>query len=183
MTAGRMTNSDSSMAMPIATMDSPAESGWFLRVTKTMTTNASSGRSRMVMAVLTTRLPLHQVELVYLDGAALTVNGDDDRKSNSSLSSGLGDDENGEHLASECLVGGEIPREGDHQQVHAVEHQLNAEQDADGIAAREHAIHSRGEQNAAQYQEVAQPRDEKLHAQSSRAMTIAPMRATVSRMD
>src|SRR6195256_1682666 len=112
MTAGMMTNTDSSMATPMATMDNPAESGWFLRVTKTISTNASRGRSRMVNAVLTTRLALHQVELVHLDGAALTVNGDDDRQSDSSLSSGLGDDEDGEHLAGELLVGREIAREG-----------------------------------------------------------------------
>src|SRR5437762_942793 len=112
-----MTNTDPSMAMPMATMDSPAESGWFLRVTNTMRTNASRGSSRMVTAVLTTLLPLHQVELVHLDGAALTVNSDDDGQSDSGLSGSLGDDEDGKHLAGELLVGGEIAREGDHQQV------------------------------------------------------------------
>ena len=43
-----------------------------------------------------------------------------------------------------------------------------------------YAVHAQGEQNAAQYQEVAQPRDKKFHAQSSRAMTMAPISATVS---
>src|SRR4051794_22795074 len=92
-TAGKMTNSDSSIAMPMATMDRPADSGWFLRVTKTISTNASSGRSRMVNAVLTIPLTLHQIELIYLDGAALAINGDDDGQSNRSLGGSLGDDE------------------------------------------------------------------------------------------
>src|SRR4030088_986024 len=134
-----MTNSDWSMAMPMATMERPADRGWFLRVTKTISTNASSGRSRMVNAVLTTLfLPLHQIELVYLYGAALAVDGDDDGQSDGRFSGSLGDDEDGEHLAGELLFGGQVARKGNHQQVHAVEHQLDAEQDADGVAARQH---------------------------------------------
>src|SRR5262247_1554085 len=51
MTAGRMTNNDSSIDPAMARMPTAADNGWFLRVTKTIRTNASSGKRRMVKAV------------------------------------------------------------------------------------------------------------------------------------
>src|SRR5437763_6659148 len=74
-TAGKTTNSDSSIATPIARIDNPADSGWFLRVTKTIRTNAASGNSRMVKAVVITSSALHQVELIDLDRPPLAIHG------------------------------------------------------------------------------------------------------------
>src|SRR5579859_2393055 len=132
-TAGRTRNT---ATMAIAPIDSSADSIWLDRVTKTITTNASSGSTRIVSALKTIGAgsAFHQVELIYLDRAPLAVDRDDDRQPDGRLRGGLGDDEDGEELSSEFLLGGDVAGEGHHQQVDPVEHQLDAEQDADGVA-------------------------------------------------
>src|SRR6266568_570324 len=100
-----MTNSANSIAMPTAMMATQADSGLFVRVTNTISTNATSGSRRMARAVVTTCwLALHQIELVYLDGAPLAIDGDDDGQADGRLSGRLSDDEDGEHLAGQLLV-------------------------------------------------------------------------------
>src|SRR2546430_13744069 len=53
-----------------------------------------------------------------------------------------------------------------------VEHELDAEQDANGIAAREHAVHTQREQDATQDQEVPKARNEKLHQSRLRRLGV-----------
>src|SRR5262245_13988328 len=131
--AGKITNSTSSIAMPMALMASHAERALFERVTKTFSKNASRGRARMTSATAITLSTLHQVKLIDLDRAPLAVDGDDNGQAYGSFGSGLGDDKNGKDLARQFLHRDDVASKGNHQQVDAIEHQLDRQQDADGV--------------------------------------------------
>src|SRR5262249_45828203 len=153
-------------------------------VTNTISTNDSSGRNMMVAAtpMRVTRSALHQVELIDLDRAPLSVDRNDDGEADGCFGGGLGDDENREHLSRQLLVGNEVARERHHQQVDAIQHQFDRQQNPDGVPSRQHAVHAERKQNAAEHEKMAEPGNEKFH-QSSRAITMAPMRATVNSSD
>ncbi len=69
----------------------------------------------------------------------MAVDGEDDAQADGSFGGGDADGENGEHDAGQRLGMRSIAPEGDEVQVGGVQHQLNADQDKDGVAAGERA--------------------------------------------
>ena len=79
------------------------------------------------------------------DGRALRAEDeDDDGEPQRHLGHGDGDGERGEDHAHHVGV---VAREGDQVDVDGVEHQLDAEQDADGVPPRHHAEEADGEEH------------------------------------
>src|SRR5439155_4813234 len=96
------------------------------------------------------------------------------------------DHEDGEHLPRDLAGPFHVVVEGDEVHVGGVEDQLDAHQDADGVAARDHGHHPQGEQGGADDEEVRQPyaRHSSTASESSlislRAMITAPTSAASS---
>src|ERR1051326_1769825 len=133
---GKMANSTSSIAMPTAPIASQADSVLLRCVKNTFSTNASSGRPTMISATVTiSASALHQVKLVDLDGAPLPIDRDHDRQPHRGFGGCLGDDEDAEQLPGELLLRLDVARESHEQQIDAIQHQLDGQQNADRIAA------------------------------------------------
>src|SRR5207302_3224148 len=94
---------------------------------------APGGRAR---ASRCARSAPQQVEVVGLDGPAHAEDHDDDGEADRDFGHRDGDGEQREDQPGQVVA---KAREGYEVDVHGVEHQLDAEQDADGVLAREHA--------------------------------------------
>src|SRR5690242_15101122 len=102
------------------------------------------------------RLPAHQINLADINRVPAPIDGDDHRQRDSGLGGGHGDDEDGEDLASQANAQGSLVDEArcepDESDVDGVEHDLDAHQNADRVAAAQRAKQANAEQNRAQHQ-------------------------------
>ncbi len=91
------------------------------------------------------RLPLHQVDVFGRHGRAASVDGDDQSQADGRFRGGDGEDDDGERLAGDQRRRHVAP-EGHQVDVDGVQHQLDAHQNGDGVAAAEHAIQADAEE-------------------------------------
>src|SRR5262245_742992 len=138
-------------------------------------TNARNGSARTASGKPTLGpigLATEQVEAVRLDGPANAEDRDDDGQPDGDLGDRDGDREEREDQTGDVTA---EARERDQVDVDRVEHQLDAEQDADRVPARQHAEQADGEDQGGQ-REVRREAD---HS-SLRAKYSAPSSATAS---
>ncbi len=91
-------------------------------------------------------------EPVDVRGAAVAVDGEDDRQADADLGGGDGDGEQGEGLAGvQGPAVAEPDVEGDEVEVDGVEHQLDGHQDQDRVAAGEDAVEAGAEEEGGEH--------------------------------
>src|SRR5215210_5360352 len=158
------------------------------RVKRPTIANAANGSAGMSQAsTMVGLLVLQQVDVLDLDGVAQAVDRDHDRQPDGRLGGGDGHDEDREHLAGQLLRGVDVAGERDHHDVDRVQHQLDREQDADGIAPRERAVHPDAKEDDRQHEEVLQANRYEHHGPTplarsrSRRSTRRSARSTRSR--
>src|SRR5215475_14008595 len=150
----------------------PARRSGATTASRTKATNGSARTASGSPTLGVIGLATEQVETVCLDGPANAEDRDHDGQPDGDLGDRDGDREEREdqprHVAAEA-------RERDQIDVDGIEHQLDAEQDADRVPARQHAEEADGEHERGQ-REVRREAD---HS-SLRAKWSAPSRATTS---
>src|SRR5262249_48989198 len=115
---------------------------------------------------------------VDLDGLEALVDGEHDRQADGGLGGGQHDHEDGEDLS---VVGAAVvASEGHVIEIGRIEYQLDAHQDADGVAPREHAEEPEAEGDPRQHQEVLEGTLGHYRRPSLRDTTSAPISATSS---
>ena len=97
------------------------------------------------------RLPTQQIEALHVHRLAVAIKGQENRQTHCSFSSSNGDHEDGEHLASNQLAI-EIAGECHQVDVHSIEHQFNAHQHPNSVAAIDQTPDTSAEQNGCQSQ-------------------------------
>src|SRR5438132_1653979 len=149
------------------------------RPNSTLIKNAASGKAGMSQALWINGLALHLVDLVHVHGRAVAVRGKDDREPDGDLGCRDHEHEHDEHAASliERVARAELagaPREGDEREVARVQHELDAHEDHDRVAADEHTGGADEEQDGRDRDERA---DRDRHCSSCFTRTIAPTSA------
>ena len=101
-------------------------------------------------------LSLHRIDLVHIRRPVMPVDRDDERQANSGFGGGDGDaEEDEQHALQRLWVRAEAP-EGDEIQVRGIEHQLDADEDHDGVAPGERADQTDAKQQRAQEEVVVE---------------------------
>src|SRR5512138_530355 len=128
----------------------------------------------------------HEVRVADVDGLERLEDGEDDREADRGLRRREHDDEQGEHLPRDPAR--HVVVEGDEVHVRAVQDELDAHEDAHGVAPGGDRDETEGEEQRTDGEEVV----ERDHARSPgrqsalislRAMTMAPMSVARSTMD
>ena len=100
-----------------------------------------------------THSPLEPAEQVNVGSLEVAVNHHNNAQAYRNFGSGHGHDEEHENLAIRV---GAIGREGRQQNVHCIEHQLDAHEDDDGIAPHQHPRNPNGKQSGSEKDVVLQ---------------------------
>src|SRR5690606_31402656 len=112
-----------------------------------LTTKPISGSSAMAQSSVGSKwstLPPKQVEVLHVHALDVAENRDDERQSDGGLGGGDGHHEEHEYLA----VDADAPRERDEREIDGVQHQFDAEERDDRIAADDDAGDADREQDA-----------------------------------
>src|SRR4029453_15002471 len=96
----------------------------------TMSTGNNGSQAMSVMTRGRESSPAQQPQLVGVDRLPVAEDGDDDRQADRSFRGGDGHDEEHDHLSVDRA---ELAREGDEGEIGSVQHQLDREEDHDGV--------------------------------------------------
>src|SRR5690606_7805304 len=88
-----------------------------------------------------------QVDLVYVDGDLVAEDGDDDGEADGGLGGGYAHHEEHQDMPGDVAEG---LAERHQREVHRVQHQLDGEEDHDGVPAQQHAEHADREEHRAE---------------------------------
>src|SRR5712692_3714955 len=117
------------------------------RTRKDTAGSSSAVRARMAGLLIRVVSSLEQVQVIGHHGAAEPEDQDDNGEAERDLRHRDGDGEHGEDHPDHVRV---VAREGDQVDVDGIDHELDAEQDANGIPARDDAEEADGEEGGGQ---------------------------------
>ena len=126
------------------------------------------------------RSMLHGADLTDVERPTAAKNGDQNRQADGSFGGGDHDHEKCRGMADHVLL---LAREGEERQVGGVQHQLDAHEHHQGIAANQNAKHPHAEQDRRENQVMVGGYHERFFQIRDLATTTAPTIATSSKRE